>query len=162
MSSSFTEDLFGKYEVMTGINMDFNFGKNRSKNDIDITLSKKRQTLLRKSQLVSRLIRTYREAKLLINSNINNIESLLKIKKHQENILKIENKRFKNGKITTLDFVKLQEAFDFTNLQIVNFRYMNELTIASLYQMLGRVDIYLTEVKAVPSELTLGIRPPYA
>ena len=65
------------------------------------------------------------------------------MKEQQFSILKAEKKRFENGRITTLDFVKLQEAFDRSLLQIIALNYLNEITTLNLYFTVGKMDEYL-------------------
>jgi len=143
LSSSFSENTQDKYEAMAGLTWNFDFGNHQSTSEINRILSKKRQATMRKSQLKQKLHDLYNETHERIKSNLVSIKSLNEIKRRQERILKIENKRFRNGKITTLDFVKLQEAFDKSNLQVTNLKYANQLFALSLYKALGRIDLYL-------------------
>ena len=143
MGDSLSENTQDKYEIMAALTWNFDFGKHRSSSEIGKLLSKEKQAQIRKNQLEDRLVKLYDEINKKIKSNTAQIRALEEIKKKQKTILKIENKRFKNGKITTLDYVKAQEAFDHSQLKIINLNYSNELLAINMYKLLGRMDLYL-------------------
>ncbi|MBT4763170.1 MAG: TolC family protein [Bdellovibrionaceae bacterium] len=142
-SASLSENTLDKYEVMAGLSWNFELGNTVKVSEIGKLLSRKSQARLKKNQLKKRLTAIYFEIKKQIQSNVSQVNSLSEIKEKQKSILKIEERRFKNGKITTLDYVKLQDAYDRSLLQTINLQYANELLAINLYKLLGRMDLYL-------------------
>ena len=140
---AFDENTQDKVELYTGLTWSFDFGKHKSTSQVGKVLSQKRQAKLKESQVLSQLKFGFREVKKKASSNLTQISFLKTIKSQQLAILQAEKKRFKNGKITTLDYVKLQEALDRSLLQIINLNYANEMNVLMLYQVIGKMDLYL-------------------
>ncbi|PIK16429.1 efflux RND transporter permease subunit [Halobacteriovorax sp. JY17] len=147
ISESIEENSQDKYEVYAGISWDFDLGGKKSSSNINMALSQKRQAEFRERQVELNLNNGFGEIKGRVQSNTEQITYLKKIIVQQKEILKAEKKRFKNGKITTLDYVKLQEAYDRSSLQIIGLEFLNEVTSLNLFNTIGKMEIYLTKYK---------------
>lgn len=143
LSNSISENNQNKYEVYAGITWDFDLGRKKVNSAKATALSRKRQADYRKDQTRNQLIKGVETLKEQLKSNREQIVYLEKMKEQQFQILKAEKKRFKNGRITTLDFVKLQEAFDRSSLQVISLKFLNEITALNLYFTVGKTDEYL-------------------
>ncbi|WP_127718255.1 efflux RND transporter permease subunit [Halobacteriovorax sp. HLS] len=143
LSNSISENTQDKHEVYAGITWDFDLGTKRNDSAVASSMSRKRQAEYRRDKTKFQLVKVVETLKEKVTSNQEQIVYLEKMKKQQFNILKAENKRFKNGRITTLDYVKLQEAYDRSSLQVISLKYLNELTALNLYFTVGKMDEYL-------------------
>ena len=129
--------------MYAGITWDFDLGTKRNDSAVASSMSRQRQAEYRRDKTKFQLVKVVETLKEKVTSNQEQIVYLEKMKKQQFNILKAENKRFKNGRITTLDYVKLQEAYDRSSLQVISLKYLNELTALNLYFTVGKTDDYL-------------------
>lgn len=145
IQNSLEENTYRKYEVYAGLSWDFDVGNVKSNIDINNKLSQIKQAFLKQKQLDLKLSNTFSEIKQRVNLNVEQVFYLNKISKQQQKILKVEKQRFKNGKITTLDYIKLQEAYDRSLLQIINLEYLNENLSLKLFSAVGKLDIYLSQ-----------------
>ena len=147
LSESFAENDQQKYEVYAGVTWDFDLGGVKDESAVAIALSRKRQSEYRKKQGSFQLMKDFETLKENVRSNGEQISYLEKMKDQQYQILQAENKRFENGRITTLDYIKLQEAYDKSSLQLISFKYLNELTVLNLFFTIGKTDEYLTSYR---------------
>ncbi|WP_417335870.1 efflux RND transporter permease subunit [Halobacteriovorax marinus] len=143
LSNSISENTQDKYEVFAGITWDFDLGTKKNDSAKATAMSRKRQADYRRDKTKFQLIKGVKTLKEKVMSNKEQIVFLEKMKKQQFSILKAEKKRFKNGRITTLDYVKQQEAFDQSSLQVIALNYLNEITALNLYFTVGKTDEYL-------------------
>ena len=147
LSASMNENNIDKYEVYAGVSWDLDLGGKKATSNMASVLSQKRQSKWRKDQVQLRLGNLFSEIKERVHSNIQQISFLKKIIIQQKEILKVERRRFRNGKITTLDYVKLQEAYDKSLLQIIGLEFLNEITSLNLFNALGKMDMYLAQYR---------------
>lgn len=143
LSNSISENTQEKYEVFAGVTWDFDLGTKKNDSAIAVAMSQKRQADYKRDKTKLQLIKGVETLKEKVKSNKEQIVFLEKMKEQQFSILKAEKKRFENGRITTLDFVKLQEAFDRSLLQVIALNYLNEITTLNLYFTVGKTDEYL-------------------
>lgn len=143
LSNSISENTQDKYEVFAGVTWDFDLGTKKNDSAMAAAMSQKRQADYKRDKTKLQLIKGVETLKEKVKSNKEQIVFLEKMKEQQFSILKAEKKRFENGRITTLDFVKLQEAFDRSLLQVIALNYLNEITILNLYFTVGKTDEYL-------------------
>lgn len=146
-SESIKENSQDKYEVYAGISWDFDLGGKKSSSGIERALSQKRQAELREKQIEFKLNNGFNEIKEKVHSNSEQIFYLRKIIVQQKEILKSEKRRFRNGKISTLDYVKIQEAYDRSLLQIIGLEFSNEITSLNLFNIIGKMNVYLAKYK---------------
>jgi outer membrane protein TolC len=132
-----------KYELFAGVTFDFDIGKKRSSNEIAKILSQKQLAIFKRQQIKKQLTNLFAQTQLDVRSNLQQINFLQTIAKKQRQILTIDKRRFKNGKITTLDYVKSQENYDHTILQMIQLDYANEMRSLSLLKMAGQMPLYL-------------------
>ncbi|MCO5113518.1 MAG: efflux RND transporter permease subunit [Bdellovibrionaceae bacterium] len=143
LSNSISENTQDKYEVFAGVTWDLDVGTKKNDSAIAAAMSRKRQADYRRNKTKLQLIKSVESLKEKVKSNKEQIVFLEKMKEQQFNILKAEKKRFENGRITTLDFVKLQEAYDRSSLQVIALNFSNEITALNLYFTVGKTDEYL-------------------
>ncbi|MBF0299509.1 MAG: efflux RND transporter permease subunit [Oligoflexia bacterium] len=145
INKSISENTQEKHEVYAGISWDFDLENKAHVNDVASAVSRERQATFRKYQTRFQLISLFKTLKEKMLTNVEQIKLLNKITNKQFKILAEEKNRFKNGLITTLDYIKLQEAYERSILQIISLEYHNEITALNLYFSLGNIDDYLKE-----------------
>ncbi len=143
-NESIEENSQDKYEVYAGVSWAFDVDSSKNSNNLGRALSQKRQAILREKQASLKLRNGFSEIVDMIKSNLEQITYLKKIRNQQQKILKVERKRFKNGKISTLDYVKSQESYDKSSLQIIGLNYFNEVIALKLFTTIGKLDLYLS------------------
>jgi len=141
---SIKENSRSKHEIYAGIKWGFDFTGIKRKSSINRALSEKRQALMRENQLKMKLSRGFYGAREKLRSNDREIFFLKKIIVKKWEILKAEKKRFKNGKLKTIDFVRLEESYDTSLLEMIGLEYFNELMSLNLFNQIGRLERYLS------------------
>lgn len=145
INKSLTENISEKHEVYAGISWDFDLGNKANISSLASAASKEQQATFRKHQTRFQLLSLFKTLKQKMLSNDEQIKLLNTITNKQFKILAEEKSRFKNGRITTLDYIKLQEAYEKSILQIISLEYLNEITALNLYFSLGNIKDYLKE-----------------
>ncbi len=142
-SDAISNNNADKYEVYAGITFNLDFANTQAKNLLAKARSQKEEARYKKRQLSLQLKNLAQQVKTTISANDQQLTTLHEIQKEQLQIIKLDHKRFRNGKITTLDFVKSQESFDSTKLQILQLNYANELQTLIFLKLTGNIDKYL-------------------